>query len=357
MPDGQRIAAQLTLFAPPQSSPSSIDPPPAQPRYLIEAVQTYIAHLVSAARATHTVQSTALDLQALQDHLGDIPLVDVVPARLQAHVQWLRTERGNSSSSLRRKIATLKTFFRFAVTSGWIVESPAAPLIYPPPKRTPVVALEPHELASIVEAATHDRVWHALVLLFADTGLKRDELLALRAEDLYIAREPGDSRITVRHTAQAKRARRRSLVLTPRTHFALARLLQTPLTGGPLFTVSVRGVNFILETVGRRAGISRIKKLTPEILRDTFAVGSMRQRLDEEHKAADLGTTGQAMDRLRLKNDAAVLEMLGLSRYSDMASRYRAIASQARGRSEGQPTVLQPPHGSQAGEPRSSRQP
>jgi integrase len=256
--------------------------------------------------------------------------VEVSPEQLKAHVRWLRVERRNGSASLRRKIATLKTFFRFTVASGWLPESPAAVLVYPPPQRPRIVALDPGEVESVVTAAANDPSWHALLLLLLDAGLKRDEALALQAEDLYLAREPGDSRVVVRHAAQAKRVRRRSVPLTPRAHFALVRLLQAPFPGGPLFSISVRGVNFVVETVGRRAGIARLKKLTPEILRDTFAVRTMRQRVDAEIAAQEGGASARELDRLRSKNDLEVLQLLGLSRYSDMATRYRAVAAGSR---------------------------
>ena len=158
-------------------------------------------------------------------------------------------------------------------------------------------------------------------------GLKRDEVLALQTEDLYLAREAGNSRVTVRHASQAQRVRRRSVPLTPRAHFALLRLLQAPLPGGPLFSISVRGVNFVVETLGRRAQIVRIKKLTPEILRDSFAVRAMRNRIETESVATSRGATARELSRLRGQHDVQLLQLLGLSRYSDMAARYRAAAT------------------------------
>jgi integrase len=131
----------------------------------------------------------------------------------------------------------------------------------------------------------------------------------------------------VRHASQAKRVRRRSVPLTPRAHFALARLLRAPLPGGPLFSISVRGVNFVVETLGRRANITRLKKLTPEILRDTFAVRAMRDLIEQETTAASHGATPRELERLRARHDLHILQLLGLSRYSDMAARYRAAAA------------------------------
>jgi integrase len=162
-----------------------------------------------------------------------------------------------------------------------------------------------------------------------DAGLKRDEVLALQAEDLYLARDAAGSHLAVRHAAAANRVRRRTIPLTARAHFALARLLRSPMPGGRLFSISVRGVNFVVETVGQRAGIARIKKLTPDILRDTFAVRAMQKRLADEAVQTAQGATEKELSRLRFQHDAQVLQLLGLSRSSEMAQRYRTAAATA----------------------------
>lgn len=328
---GSRGGAQLSLFVPgtDDNAVTSVAKQ-GRPEYLLETAAMYRDYLLASGRATHTVSSVLLDLRGLVEHLGDVPLSGVTPAQLRAHVRWLRTDRHNGTASLRRKIATLKGFFQYGVASGWIIDNPAAPLIYPAPQRPPIIALDPAEAERVVRAGTHDLSWHALVLLLLDAGLKRDEMLALEAEDLYLARDPAHSQLTVRRSAQAKRVRHRSIPLTPRAHFALARLAEAPREPGPLLAISVRGVNFVVETVGRRSEIARIKKLTPEILRDTFAVRAMGSRIEAEGAAAERGSTERELERLRLEHDAEVLQLLGLSRFSDMAGRYRAAVAAAR---------------------------
>jgi integrase len=247
--------------------------------------------------------------------------------QLTDHVRWLRDERGNATSSLRRKIATLKGFFGHAVTCGWIVSSPAASLAYPPPRRAPIICLDAAEAELVLAQAAHDPAWHALVLLLLDCGLKRDEVLALRAHDLALSRDAGEGHVTIRRTADSKRLRYRNVPLTARTCNALLRLLSVPLPGGRLFSLSVRGVNFVVETVGRKAEFARARKLTPEILRDTFAVGEMLRWMSVEREMATRGTPPDELARLQREHDREVLQVLGLSRYSDAAPRYRAAAA------------------------------
>jgi integrase len=246
---------------------------------------------------------------------------------LQSHLQWLQTSRNNHTSSLRRKIASLKGLFRHAQASGWLAADPAATLIYPPPHRPSIVALRPAEEAAAVAAAS-DPLWQALVLLFLDCGLKRDEVLALRAEDVLLGPHAESSLISVRRADRAQRARARSLRVTERLHHALSSLLTTPLPGRQVVDLSVRGVNFVVETIGHRAGLTRIPTLTPEILRDTFAVQSMAAYVELERRLVDERRTPRTLAKARAQHDQELLQSLGLSRQSDGPARYRRAAEE-----------------------------
>jgi site-specific recombinase XerD len=325
---------QLPLFpplppAPPpatQSSPPAVEPA-APPTSLSAAAAAYLAWLTSNGRALHTVRSTRHDLDALVEFLGDVPLAQITPERLAAHVAWLRTARANRAASLRRKIATIKVFFRHCTQQGWLPRSPAEALRYPGAVRSPLTALTPTEQEAVVAQAQADPTWHALTLLLLDAGLKRDEALALRAQDLRLGRRAEESQVTVRRTREAKRLRRRTVPLTPRAHAALTRLLTAPLPGERLFNISVRGVNFVIETIGARAGLTSVRKLTPEVLRDTFAVNQVLPRLQAERALAAAGAPASDLEELQRQHDHEVLQLLGLSQYSDAMARYRALAA------------------------------
>jgi integrase/recombinase XerD len=320
--------AQLDLFPQPTGDSPAYEPTvAAPPTALSEAAVEYCRYLTRSNRARHTVRSTELDLGGLVQHLGDAPLASVTPDLLIDHVRWLRSERGNRVSSLRRKIATIKGLFRHAAASGWVASNPAEPIPYPPPIRSTIICLTPSEREAVIAHAGHDPIWCALVLLMIDAGLKRDEVLALRAEDILVGRDPEMSRIMVRRSSDSKRVRRRTVTVTPSLHSALKRLLTGPLSGGHLIGLSVRGVNFVVETIGRRAGLARVRKLTPEILRDTFAVNAMRERMQEERRRASEGAGAEQLARAQREHDREVLDMLGLSRLSDMAARYRSAVA------------------------------
>jgi integrase len=164
--------------------------------------------------------------------------------------------------------------------------------------------------------------------MMVDTGLKRDEVLALRPIDLYLEAERAEEcYLVVRETEAAKRLRSRRLALTPRLKDALvAYLAKRGSTLARLFEVTPRGVNFIVETCGKTAGVTTgAAKLTPQVLRETFAVGQMRGRVDAERRAHAAGAPAEHVHLLVLRHNQEILELLGLRDDPETARKYRRL--------------------------------
>ena len=77
----------------------------------------------------------------------------------------------------------------------------------------------------------------------------------------------------------------------------------------------------------RVSGIITSKpRLTPQVLRETFAVAQMRARVREERQRQMAGWNGEQMQRLTLQHDAELLVLLGLKDDPDTARKYRQLA-------------------------------
>jgi integrase len=159
-----------------------------------------------------------------------------------------------------------------------------------------------------------------------DTGLKRDEIVALGWSDVSLEEsEERESYLVVRETEQAKRLRSRRLELSAE----VANLLRTYRMREPqrehFFDVSPRGVNFIVETCGHRAEIvTRGKKLTPQILRATYAVRRMRSMVTAEESLRNTGGD-EAVAALVEAHDLQLLRLLGLHEEPESAQKYRKL--------------------------------
>ena len=112
-------------------------------RYLEEAIQTFIDHITFEKRySVHTIRSYRDDLEAfagyLRDDFGGVALQAITPAVVRS---WLASmkDAGLSSKSINRKISSLRSFYKFQLRCGVVVQSPMGAIIAPKAaKRLPV---------------------------------------------------------------------------------------------------------------------------------------------------------------------------------------------------------------------------
>jgi integrase/recombinase XerC len=143
-------------------------------------------------RSPHTIASYAHDLAQFQSYVAEIyeteDLSQVDHNALRSWVVHL-SEQGLKASSINRKIATLKSFYKFLLKKGIIKVNPAL-RIKPmkTPKRTPTFVEEGamQQLLDEIEfpntfAGMRDRL--VLELLY-QTGMRESELIQLKEQDI-----------------------------------------------------------------------------------------------------------------------------------------------------------------------------
>jgi integrase len=299
-----------------------------KPSLLSQVVPEYLAFLAALGRSAHTIKSFKLDLDLLQRHVGDMPVSSLTLRELSSFIAWVRLERGNEPNSRRRKIATLKNFCAFLQAHGYAPNNEAEKLIYPEIYPPLPDFLEAQAVDRLLDATAHNPFWRALLLIMIDTGLKRDEVLALRPLDLYLEAERAEEcYLVVRETEAAKRLRSRRLTLTPRLRDALRVYLEKRAGITPrLFDVTPRGVNFIVETCGKLASVTTgAARLTPQVLRETFAVAQMHARVEAERRAQASGASNEYLHLLTMRHNQELLELLGLRDDPETARKYRRL--------------------------------
>jgi site-specific recombinase XerD len=298
-------------------------PDPDLDATVVSYLSAYLDHLAGLGMSSHTVVGTRLDLLQLARFLGRQPLRSVGLDDLRAFFNWLSRQQGNSASSLRRKTSTVKRFFRQLRADALLDDDPAAGLVYPGSESKTRAGLAPEEVRAVLAAAS-DPVWRALLLCLAEAGLKRDEAVALRWEDVDPSTDALPAgRLQVRHRRSAKRVRQRTLGLSPGLGAALA-VLRSDATDGAdaVFGISARGVDFVVETCGKRAGVRTDSKVTPQMLRDAYACARVREFLVREAAFADRPSA--RVEAVR-EHDRLLVRELGLSATSAAPTRYRAM--------------------------------
>ena len=118
-----------------------------------EAIEEFLQH-GSAIRnlSDRTLRAYGSDLVQFREHLSGHELRDVTPAILSNYVDELGGGEYRESS-IRRKVAALKVFFRFMEERGIVQASPAKSLKVPAPTEQPVPnVLTQKEVKALLEA-------------------------------------------------------------------------------------------------------------------------------------------------------------------------------------------------------------
>ena len=255
----------------------------------MDQIQQFINHLRFEKRYSgHTLEAYERDLlQFLSYLVQQYELSDPVMANSPMIRSWLvnRMEQGISSRSINRNITALKSFFRYAIRSGWTAENPMLRVNTPKvPKKLPVYVdagkldrlLDDTEFGSDYEGV---RDLTILELLYG-TGMRRAELLGLKTGDLDLRN--GQLRVT------GKRNKQRVIPLFPALQQRLNQYLEirnvtfdsddflfltkdgAPLYPGLLYRIVKKYLSLV----------SSHEKRSPHVLRHSFATEMLNQGAD-----------------------------------------------------------------------------
>jgi integrase/recombinase XerD len=263
-------------------------------------VERYLL-LLAARRSPRTVDAYRRDLAALAAFRGG----NVGDVTLEELERWLAAMRadGLSPSTVARRVAAVRTYFRHLILIGARSENPAASLQLPRrPRRLPR-ALSPAETERLIDAAIgttprslRDR---ALVELLYGAGLRVSEAVGLERSSVDVEERivrvlgKGGKERLVPLGRPAAEAVRRYLALG-RAH--LDRRYRPELflnaRGGPLTRA---GAFLILRKLAEKAGLEP-ERVHPHLLRHSFAThllegGADLRSVQEMLGHADLGTT------------------------------------------------------------------
>lgn len=241
-----------------------------------EALEAFSEHIcVERGGSERTARAYRYDLEMFFRFVGRGP-GDVGMADVRRFLAHLKQVRGYSAAGIRRKLACLRSFFRFLMREGLADSDPTAGLATPRlGKRLPKV-VSPEDVRRLVEAADSLRT-RALLLVLYSTGARVSEVCAMNIEDVDF--REGTVRV------RGKGDRERMVLLTrPALEAIVDYLAAERRSRGPLF-VNRRGGRLSPITVQRSvrqaakaAGLA--KRVTPHTLRHSFATHMLERGAD-----------------------------------------------------------------------------
>jgi len=231
-----------------------------------------------------TIKSYREDLTALIEYLSE-SRGDVCPKPSEVTVLDLRgyvsalSEAGYAKSTIARRLASLRSFFRFGRREGWVDHNPAKPLRNPRQGRELPHFLSAEDLGSLLQAPSSAKPMglrdRAILETMYSAGLRVSEVVGLNDGDLDFAAG------VVRVRGKGRRERLApvgSYAATALRRWTSVRELADDQPQGaeaPVFVnrfgrrLTTRSVGRMLEKYLKQTGLDR--RTTPHSLRHSFA--------------------------------------------------------------------------------------
>jgi integrase/recombinase XerC len=259
---------------------------------MTEPLSMFMRYLTVERNASpHTIRSYRGDLAEFHRFLDEarVPVCDVDVGVVRAYLARLQ-RRGLDTVSVARKLAAIRSWFRFLVRRGVVDRNPAREVRGPRLPRKLVSFLPVDESTVLLDTAARDAREQAVVEMLYATGLRASELAGLDLDDV----DPGERTVRV----VGKGGKERIVPYGAKAARALERWLgERGSERGPLFVnrrgtrLGVRSIFDIVRRRARRVGL--VRRVTPHTLRHTFAT----HLLDA---GADLRTIQELLGHRRL---------------------------------------------------------
>lgn len=262
----------------------------------------YADYLRRTNHSKNTVACFLSDLRLLTRWLGsDRRLVAITPKDLK---DWLddmegRLRPGMASAAppetkpktMARRVTFLKNFFGWLAQEHVLAANPADAIALRRPTPPLPELLFDDEVTRLEAAAAEDVRCQLLVALLLEAGLKKEEVLGLRLQDVDLS-NPEQPAIEVHFPGQDKRRRERRMLLPAVWADLYQRYLGRFHPAERVFECTGRNLNYVLAAAVRRAKIE--KPVTLQLLRDVYAVRQLRGGVAPEVLREKLGLSDEA---------------------------------------------------------------
>jgi site-specific recombinase XerD len=285
----------------PNPPDASVAPPERELRAgdsLSTAIAVWEQSLKEAGNAPNTVNAFTADLRLMMRYLGGGRALASVSTRdLQEFFRWMETERGVpcSPKTYSRRVTSIKSFFRHLRETETLAADPAAPILQRLVQSPLPEILSYAEARGVLAAARamrnvpgqsgpDDRPF-VLVSLLLQTGIKKGECTGLRRN--HVETEAAEPYLFIRYGNPRQRFKERKIALSRSWLEAYRRYLAQYEPADRVFPWSPRRMEYLLEDVGARAGLS--KHLSFDMCRWTCAVLDRSRGMDPDAVRQKLG--------------------------------------------------------------------
>ena len=254
---------------------------------LVGAIHAYGRYLQYGRNVSdHTLSGYMSDLRQFQAFLEKEGTVPAGPGEIPVDHLLIRSflamlhQRRLKKATIARKVATLRSFYRYLLREGKVPFNPAELIQLPRQDKHIPVVLSTDEMLSLLKVDYSDDLNgsrdRAIVELFYSTGIRISELTGLNVDDVHVQ----EGLVKVRGKGRVERIVPVGSPALKAVEAYLLRRGSDPAGSAraglqPLFLsrrgirMNRRGVARVVERVVQTSGIGR--KISPHALRHTFA--------------------------------------------------------------------------------------
>src|SRR5918911_888430 len=277
--------------------------PPTPEKTVLETLTAYYTYLKEGGYSKYTPDDFTGDVKKFGVFLTDKRIKDITTRDIQSWIALLKTPapkgEGLTAKTVSRKLTAVSNYFTWLQEQG-VLAAKANPMLDIANRRIaaplPEVLFEA-EAKQLLAAASSDPRTYLVISLLLETGLKLEELFALRVSHFDFS-DQYSPEVSIRHTGRKeKKSRKLKLPLTIGPVFAdyVSRYQVTDV----LFPVTQRFIRYLISEAAEKAGIT--KRVSAQILRDTCAVRQLKRGEEIERVLQRLGLSETTWDDAKVK--------------------------------------------------------
>ena len=294
-------------------------------------IDAYKTHLENEDRSALTVTGYVADARLFivwfEKHNAEtFKIESVTPSDVREYRQYLQEIQKRKANTVNRKLASLSSLMRWGIESGRVSSNPVAKMKYVKKVVQSPKWLDKNEQYALQRAMEknlqlaqlrYPKRWVtrrrdvSIVIFMLNTGLRLSETVSLKLEDMEISERKGQ--VLVR---QGKGNKERIVPLNSDAREALNEWLKVrpssdcsrlwlSIESGTDQGLTGRAVQRVLKRYGEDAGI---EKLTPHVLRHSFAKNLTNKGVGIEKVAQLLGHENLNTTQIYIKPDFKDLE-------------------------------------------------
>jgi len=251
----------------------------------------YKRHLEQERRPINTITSYMYDLSLLQDFIGPKRISAISEGDIRRFL-----DLALNKSTRKRRLTSIGGLFRYLIKDEKLLTEDPSDKFYPDfiQLKTPQVLFAEEQEELLAAAKAENLRTYLIVWLLLKLGLTRAELLAIKVDHVDMS-EPAQPLVYIFYEDVRWQPKERKLAATVEFGAAFQQFLAEYKPERRLFEMMPQSVNKLVDRVALAADIS--KRVTPQSLRDTYAVGQAKVGATETKLLQILGLAPDSRNR------------------------------------------------------------